>query len=72
MWVNRMRRTTTAPWKRQRLKVTKIKAIIESLVRREGHLIVVDDEAQGDEEYVLLETTGFLLWHLTIYSLKCI
>ncbi|KAI3790808.1 hypothetical protein L2E82_04142 [Cichorium intybus] len=30
-------------------EVTKIKAIIESLVRREGYLIVVDEEAQGDE-----------------------
>ncbi|PWA38956.1 DNA replication licensing factor Mcm6 [Artemisia annua] len=34
-------------------EVTKIKAIIESLVRREGHLIVVDEEeaaAQGDDD----------------------
>ncbi|KAI3523866.1 hypothetical protein L1887_02331 [Cichorium endivia] len=30
-------------------EVTKIKAIIESLVRREGYLIVVDEEAQGDD-----------------------
>ncbi|KAL4590625.1 hypothetical protein LXL04_003562 [Taraxacum kok-saghyz] len=30
-------------------EVTKIKAIIESLVRREGHLIVVDEEAVGED-----------------------
>ncbi|KAI3664814.1 hypothetical protein L6452_43422 [Arctium lappa] len=30
-------------------EVTKIKAIIESLVRREGHLIVVDEEEAGAE-----------------------
>lgn len=31
-------------------EVTKVKAIIESLVRREGHLIVVDDGRQAGEE----------------------
>nr|XP_043629317.1 DNA replication licensing factor MCM6 [Erigeron canadensis] len=34
-------------------EITKLKAIIESLVRREGHLIVVDEEeatAQGDDD----------------------
>ncbi|KAG5623099.1 hypothetical protein MTR67_009845 [Solanum verrucosum] len=31
-------------------EVTKVKAIIESLIRREGHLIVVDDGTQAGEE----------------------
>lgn len=31
-------------------EVTKVKAIIESLIRREGHLIVVDDGRQAGEE----------------------
>ncbi|KAL3523218.1 hypothetical protein ACH5RR_016052 [Cinchona calisaya] len=31
-------------------EVTKLKAIIESLIRREGHLIVVDDGAQAAED----------------------
>ncbi|CAI9090727.1 OLC1v1025554C1 [Oldenlandia corymbosa var. corymbosa] len=31
-------------------EVTKLKAIIESLIRREGYLIVVDDGVQGAEE----------------------
>ncbi|KAI5650344.1 hypothetical protein M9H77_36349 [Catharanthus roseus] len=32
------------------VEVTKLKAIIESLIRREGHLIVVDDGTQAGEE----------------------
>ncbi|KAL3632367.1 MCM DNA helicase complex subunit mcm6 [Castilleja foliolosa] len=31
-------------------EVTKVKAIIESLIRREGYLIVVDDGRQDDGE----------------------